>query len=73
LVLRYLHARVIPMTEIQLGPSKPGIWSRIGAPVFSWMMAIGSAVLIKILSDVLSQPEIITEFGELIRRLFGSE
>lgn len=70
-MLRYVHARLIPMTVVQLGPIMPGFWSRYGAPVLSWLLAIGSAVAIKILSDVLSGSPVLAQFGGWLSRLFG--
>ncbi|MCH9693962.1 MAG: hypothetical protein K0U72_05595 [Gammaproteobacteria bacterium] len=71
LFLRFLHTRVVPMTVIELGPSRPGFRSRVGAPLFSWAIAVASAVAIKVLSDVLSDSEKLLEIGRWVSNLFG--
>jgi hypothetical protein len=73
LVLKYVHSRAIPMTVIQLGPVRPGIWSRIGAPAFSWILAIASAVAIKVLSDLLSGSSLITQIVGWLFHSIGIE
>jgi hypothetical protein len=70
-ILRYVHARLIPMTVVQLGSVVPGFWSRYGAPVVSWLLTIGSAVAIKVLSDVLSGSPVLAQFSGWLSRLFG--
>ncbi|HNP66113.1 MAG TPA: hypothetical protein PKH39_19450, partial [Woeseiaceae bacterium] len=72
-MLNFVHARLIPMTIVQLGPTMPGFWSRFGAPVLSWLLAISSAVLIKVLSDVFSGSSVIAQFVEWVFRTLGIE
>jgi len=72
-VLRQTLMTVIPMTEVRLGPSKPSFWTRIGASAVSWTLSIVSAVLIAVLSGVMSDSIWLKQIANWVGRLFGLE
>ena len=72
-VLRRTLMTVIPMTEVRLGPSRPGWWTRFGVPALSWALSILSAILIAVLSGLLSNSTLLRQLTAWLGGLFGLE
>lgn len=68
---RHVHAKLIPLTEVVLGSGEPSAWSRIGAPASSWLLGIGSAVLVKLLADLLSDSSALNQVWVWLANLVG--
>jgi hypothetical protein len=70
---RHVHAKLIPLTEVVLGPAKPSVWSRAGAPTMSWLLGLGSAVLVKLLADLLSNSSALGQLWAWLLRVLGAQ
>jgi hypothetical protein len=66
-----VHAQLIPLTEVVLGPAKPNAWKRIGAPTTSWLLALASAVLVKFLADLLSNESALPRLWQWLSGVIG--
>lgn len=70
---RHVHAKLIPLTEVVLGPARPSAWSRFGAPATSWLLGLGSAVLVKLLADLLSNSSALGRLWTWLSSVIGGE